>query len=196
MRILAGLLLLPLIGVAPSVADGEKPDYYPLKVGAKWHYRLKAAGQDNAKIVLQLAKFETIDGQRLGRMETVANGSVVASEHLASTAKGVFRHRFNGIEVMQPLCLLKYPVKDGESWDSAFSVGTEKATATCRVGREEIEVPAGKFKAVTVRVIADTGGMKISTTYWFVAGMGVVKQTADIAGNAIQLELEKHEKGK
>ncbi|MBM4068273.1 MAG: hypothetical protein FJ271_04935 [Planctomycetes bacterium] len=195
MRKFAALLLLPIVCGAAAVADEKKTDYYPLKSGAKWHYRVQVGGQER-KIVFHLAKIETIDGQRLGRLETVADGRVVASEHLTSTAKGVFRYRYNGVEVAPPLCLLKYPVKDGDSWDSAFTVGTEKATATCRVGREEIEVPAGKFKAVTVSVTADAANMKVSTTYWFVAGMGVVKQTADIGGNAITLELEKLEKGK
>jgi hypothetical protein len=74
--------------------------------------------------------------------------------------------------------LLKFPVKTGESWENEYRVGEEMAKLTCRVGSEEVEVPAGKYQAVTAHLdVIDVNGRKTSITYWFAEGVGVVKQT-------------------
>jgi hypothetical protein len=198
---LAGLLVVLAIaapGPRPvTAADKEAPpDYYPLKVGTKWHYRVKTDDAEAKQMINRIAKIEKIDGKLLALLETVADDKVVATEHLSTTAKGVFRHRFNEMEISPPLCLLKYPVKKGESWESETKFGDTKAKVTCRAGTEEIEVPAGKYKTVTVLVETLVDDTKISSTYWFAAGIGVVKQTADVGGKKLKMELEKVEKGK
>jgi hypothetical protein len=177
-------------------ADKESPtDLYPLKLGNKWHYRVDGGAREGT-MVIHIAKIEKIDDQMLARLEGVVRGKTVISEHLASTEKGVFRHRINGIEISPALCLIKYPVKDGESWETEIKVGEEMAKAVCRVGKDEIEVPAGKYKTVTVKVDIEQDGAKFTSTYWFVAGVGIVKQTFDIGGVKATLELEKFEAGK
>src|SRR5262249_35292353 len=152
-----------------AAADKEKaPDYYPLKVGNKWHYRVEAAGQTN-KITLQISKMEKINDKEVARLETVAQGGVAAaSEHVSSAADGVYRHRFNDMDVTPPLCLIKYPVKKGESWTTEISIGQQKAKAVCNViGEEEIKVGTNKYKTVAVKIDVDLGPVKITTTYWF-----------------------------
>ena len=57
----------------------------------------------------------------MARSETVVNGNVVATEHLTSSAEGVFRCRYNGIEVSPPLCIFKYPIKENATWEAASS---------------------------------------------------------------------------
>jgi hypothetical protein len=186
-----------LLGWTPLPAAAQVPigDYYPLKVGTKWHYRVEANGQVGS-LVNQIAKTETIDGQLLARLETSARGQVVASEHLASNDKGIFRHRINGLEISPPLCLIKNPIKEGESWVTDVKIGAERAKMACRVAREEVTVPAGKYKAVVVTIETEQAGQKISSIYWFAAGVGVVQQKIDIGGNKVNLELEKFEAGK
>jgi hypothetical protein len=196
-RFAAFLLVLLTVASSASPQDpgGKKapPDYYPLREGTKWHYRVEVGGK-MVQVTNQIAKVETIDGQPLARLETVVGGQVTASEHLRTTAQGIFRHRYNGIDVTPPLCLLKYPVKDGESWASDVKIGGMQLKVRCRVGREEeVEVPAGKYKAVTSDVETEVGGVKITTKYWFASGVGVVKQTADLGGKAVSLQLEKFE---
>lgn len=176
--------------------DQSGPDYYPLRAGTKWTYRVVLGGEAKGMVINQIAKIEKIDDQSLARQETVAQGNVAATEHLSSTAKGIFRHRYNGVEVVPPVCVLRYPVKQGDSWGSEAKVGDQTIKMTSRVGEEEVTVPAGKYKAITVQVDGDAAGTKIRTTYWFVANIGFVKQVADIAGNQIILEMEKFEAGK
>ena len=199
MRLFAGTFLVFAATVAapPRLLADDKvkpPEYLPLKEGLKWHYQLEANGQ-KLQIVTQIAKIEAINGQSLARFETVVNGNVAASEHYSVTTKGIFRHRFNGVEISPPVCVLKFPVKNGDSWESENEVGEQTAKMACRVVTEEVEVPAGKFKTVSVQVVGDAAGMKITTTYWFAAGIGIVKQIAEIAGQKIEMKLEKIERG-
>jgi hypothetical protein len=189
--------LVVLVSAAVASADGEKmPDYFPLKEGTKRHYRVNANGQPG-QLTTHVVKIEKSDGQELARMETVAPGSAMLTEHLSSSPKGVFRHRSNGVEAAPPVCVLKYPVKKGESWETDYKAGSQTIKMTSRVtGEEEVEVPAGKYKAITVEAVADVAGMKTTTTYWFAADVGIVKQVASIGGFMVTLELEKFEPGK
>jgi hypothetical protein len=43
------------------------------------------------------------------------------------------------------------------------------------VGEEEVEVPAGKFKAIRVDMVAGDERPPAGTTYWFALGHGPVK---------------------
>lgn len=199
MRSFAALLLVLgviLVSTRPSIADDKvkPPDYLPLKEGMKWHYQVEGNGV-KVPLITQVAKIESINGQPLARVETVAKGMVVASEHLSNTPQGIFRHRFNGVDVSPPVCVLKYPVKNGASWESENKLGEQKAKMACRVGSDEVEVPAGKYKAVTVQVDAEVEGMKLTTTYWFAAGVGIVKQTVEFGGRKTTMALEKFERG-
>jgi hypothetical protein len=203
MRKCIGLLIVLVAAVSgrPSLPaadkDAKTPDYYPLQAGSKWHYQVQVDGEKKGQVTSQIAKIEKIDGQSLARLETTVQGSVTASEHLSNTAKGLYRHRYNGMEVTPPICLLKYPVKKGESWEADAKIGDETIKGTCRVSEAEIEVPAGKYKTVVVQFDAQAGQVKIKTTYWFAAGTGMVKQTATINdGQTITLSLEKYEPGK
>jgi hypothetical protein len=40
---------------------------------------------------------------------------------------------------------------------------------------EEVEVPAGKFKAVRVEAVRAAGGREVRYTTWYAPGVGVVK---------------------
>src|SRR6202007_2919811 len=97
----------------------------------------------------QVTKIEKIDGLTLARLEVFVNGDAIASEHLSSTAAGLFRHRYMGSEFTPPVCFLKFPIRSGDTWESEHQSGELRFKVACRVGSDEVEVPAGKFKAVT-----------------------------------------------
>jgi hypothetical protein len=203
-RVAVPLLLfaLVLIGRPSSAApiketdkDAKAPDYYPLKAGSKWQYQVEANG-NKVTIVSQVAKIEKIDDVSLARVEASTDGKVLVTEHLRSTDKGVFRHRYNGVEVSPPVCVLRYPIKKDDAWEQEVKIGEEKMTLSCKVGNDEVEVPAGKFKAVTVQAIGKTGDKVFTTTYWFAEGVGIVKQVADFGGLTMTIQLEKYEAGK
>jgi hypothetical protein len=195
MRLFVGLLVALAtagLGQAPLWAQAAPPNYYPLQEGNRWDFRSTVNGQAG-NMTFRIAKVEEIDGVKLARLEGVVQGQVVATEHLRTTAEGVFRHKTNGVDVMPPLQVLRFPIKDGETWKGNSTVGTEKLSTTCAVGKDEVTVPAGKFKTVTVKVTFEAAAIKGSTTYWFAEGTGMVKQAIDFPGTTIVLELEKVE---
>jgi hypothetical protein len=201
MKQLSGLILVLVLGTAAAAQEAatkkeKTPDYYPLKPGTKWFYELNA-GDKKIKVHNQVAKIETIDGNKLALVETVINGTVSATEHMTTTDKGVFRHRINGIELAPPVCILKYPFKKDETWEVETTVGAEKLTIKAKaVDSEEVTVTAGKYKAVKADIDTTVQGMQVSATYWFAPDVGVVKQVMKINGQDITLELDKFEAGK
>jgi tRNA A-37 threonylcarbamoyl transferase component Bud32 len=177
-------------------APRSEAAYYPLKVGTKWHYRIQAEDGDKGTVVQQVAKIERIDGQPYVRIEAAIKGEPMASEHVTTTTAGIFRHRWNGTEYSPPIHLLKFPIQSGESWESEHKSGEKAFKVKCSVSKEDVEVPAGKFNAVAVHIRVMTEQKEIlNSTYWFVAGIGAVKQTV-LEDKRFTLALEKFEEGK
>jgi hypothetical protein len=201
MRQAIGFLLVLAIGVASAAQQAEPdkektPDYYPLKPGTKWFYQVEVNGQ-KIKLTSQIAKLENIDGKSLALVESLVNGNVTATEHLTTTDKGVFRNRSNGVEISPPVCLLKYPYKKGDTWESETTLGNQQMKVKGKsVDTVEVTVAAGKYKAVRADAEITVGGMSILTSYWFAPDVGVVKQITDLNGMKISVELEKYEAAK
>jgi hypothetical protein len=110
------LLVCALLLSAAVLTAGEpRPgrdirNYYPLEAGNTWTYRVEVNGKD-VTATSRIAKIEKINDISMGRLEATVNDKIVATEHLQQNDKGVFRHRFNGLEVEPPLELLRYPAK-------------------------------------------------------------------------------------
>jgi len=192
-------LVVALVAVPPSAAQtGESQrrpppaNYYPLQVGNKWHYRVVANGV-NGNCYIHLAAIDEIAGIKAGRLEAVLNGNTVATEHVGQTAEGVFRYRNNGVDISPPFCMLKYPPKDGDKWEGQFNAGGMVGKFQCQAHEVEVEVPAGKFKAVRIDMKVQEGGTSATTSYWFADGVGMVRQTIEIPNLNILMELERFE---
>ncbi len=183
---------------AADFARSQVPDsknFYPLEEGTQWTYKVNAAGQTKS-IVLRVAKVETIDGQKLARIETVNDGAISATEHLCQNDKGVFRHRMNGIELSPPLQLLRYPVQDGDSWTSENDLGGgTKRKMSMKVSTEKVTVPTGTYQAVVLAIELKDGDPPVLSKLWLVADVGVVKQYIKADTFEMTTELEKFEPG-
>jgi hypothetical protein len=187
---------LLLAATASSAGDKKTPDYYPLQVGNSWSFRVKVGDQEGV-VVSRVARIDKdADGKPLAVLEAESNGKVVASEHLRQTADGIFRYRNNGVEISPPLCLLKFPVKSGDKWDGPINSGKEKGTFAAEAKEEDVEVPAGKFKAIKVSIRLESMGQVVNTAYWFVADTGFVKQTVQTPKLSITMDLTKFERKK
>jgi hypothetical protein len=191
----ATLLVLGTVasGLVPGAPLPENSDYYPLKVGNKWVYR--TSGGDT--LTVQVSRIEKKDGVDRAVLEMLNDGKVLASEHLSSSARGVFRHRFADVEAPAPVCVLKYPLRKGEAWDMEMMVLGDSITSKARAGdAEEVGVPAGKYRAIPVRMEAQAGPIKFRMTAWYAPGVGMIKQVIEAAGQTTTIELEKFEEGK
>src|SRR5262249_18740166 len=77
-----------------------------------------------------------------------------------------------------PGCLLRLPATPGDTWDEELPVRTKDGPLKMKytTGKEEdVEVPAGKFRAVRVEAVSQVASSPTQITYWFAAGVGSVK---------------------
>ena len=151
MRWVAGIFIV----IATALPDGAQappaqknvPDYYPLKPGATWTYDLDPGNGRKIRVTNQIARIETIDGKSMARVETVINGRVALTQHLLSTPEGVFRCRMSDADVSPPLCFLKYPFKEGETWKAEPVIGNEHSQMSFKNGRhEELTSSATRYR--------------------------------------------------
>jgi hypothetical protein len=212
MKTVIHTLLVVVMAAVPAVAQSTDKakadagagagtgDYYPLKVGTKWTYELDSGQPQKPIVTSVIAAEENAEGKGLARLEVYINGQKVPnSEHLMTNKDGVFRVRINNQDLNPPLCLLKYPLKTGQKWASKMTAMGEEMDVSCTQGpEEEVQVPAGKYKAVPSTIVTsqtkpDGGEVKIINTFWFVDNVGMVKQKMDLGGKIILMELSKYE---
>jgi hypothetical protein len=170
----------------------EDNEYYPLKVGSVWHYKL-----GDAKFRLKATKTEDFSGKTGVRVEMLGDGDKVMSfEHILPTKDSVSRLGFEGNKAEPPVVFLKN--KAGEEWDVKSTIGKEKLTGKFKTGEEKgIKVPAGEYDTlVTSSDDLDANGMKVSFKTYFAKKVGMVKQTIKLNNQEVVIELEKYEEGK
>lgn len=164
-------------------------NYFPVKPGTKWTYKATVGGDDlTFKATLSIGKTEK--GQT--DLEVKVNGNDYLTDRVSFTDKGVFRHSFNAMSVDPPVCILQLPVKKNDKWTKVTKNQDGKLEFSCKVidDVEEIEVPAGKYKAVHVSVSMNN---VITEEYWLVADVGMVKQVLILSGQKITMVLESAE---
>ncbi len=179
--------------VAPAAAPAATGDYFPMKVGAKWVYKV-----GEAIVTVKVASADK-DGAKI---ETEVNGKVVASEVLSVTPEGIVRTKINNSDIKPPVMILKLAggkAVKGDKWhvESTVQGQSVKGDFTTKDDKESVTVPAGKFEAVAVDGGEfDIAGTKTAIKYYFVPGKGIVKQSYSIQGNEAVLELKEYTEGK
>jgi hypothetical protein len=173
-------------------------NYYPLKAGTKWHYQLDTTDGQKIQLTSQIGGIDNVDGKDLARLEIFANGQKLPqTEHLESRDDGVYRVRMNNVDVTPPICLIKYPLKPGQTWGAETTTGGQKMKVDCSEGKaEEVQVPAGKYQAIPCTFVATAGPAKFTSVFWFAEDVGIVKQKSEIGAQTVTMELTKYEAAK
>ncbi len=190
----------PAVGQATKEKGSAPPtekaaDYYPLAVGTKWHYEIETGNGQKVPLVYQIEKLERIEGRELARLEVIARGQKSPyTEHLHSDTAGVYRDRMHNLDLSPPLRLIKYPVKAGEHWNSEITVGGRKMKVEGTEGpAEEVQVPAGKYRAIPCSIVISDGKEQSTNVFWFAPGVGIVKQKTNLGIRDVIMELTKFE---
>jgi hypothetical protein len=196
-RLVSLSLLLPLLlllaGPVRS-ADDKMPtsSWYPLAVGNTWQYRV---GENH--YTLKVAKHEKIGTQLCARLEMSVKNKVISHEHVAVTSDAIVRTSFEGKVANPPIPFLKLPPKKDQSWKVESKMAGQVFKGTFKAGEEEVKVPAGTYKTVTVTgQDLEVNGVKMTLTYYFADKVGMVRQVIEMAGQKIIVEMEKFEPAK
>jgi hypothetical protein len=92
-----------------------------------------------------------------------------------ASADGVFRLRAGEVVDDPPHRLLKLPAREGETWEWEPRAGLDMKHKYTTGKAEEVETPAGTFKATRVEVEVEDGGAVLRKTYWHAPEAGIVE---------------------
>ncbi|HZE96052.1 MAG TPA: hypothetical protein VE981_03410 [Planctomycetota bacterium] len=196
-----------LFAAAPAVPAGDT--YYPLAKGNKWVYSTDFA--EDAELI-----HEVIGTEKVGDVDcfVVEHKTVVPSlgprmmrkEWLAPDGDGVMMRKVSRgkseMEVVAPFFKIKHVLRKDDEWKGQAKAEENPPVYDFRVeGEEDVEVPAGKYKAVKVHVRIESGTRHSAEgTEWYAKNVGIVKieMTIRAAGEEFTMisELKRFEQAK
>ena len=215
------VFLILLIGV--SQVHAQEPvqptfEHYPLKIGTRWTYRVydKKAQQTKTdpvrKVEVSVEREEFYTENRLdkdGKMKLEkypgyilksTSGSKSTLDHVIVTRQGFLRVHTAGTPLTPPLLFLKLDLDKGQkSWEWPSTSGNTTINGTFTVSADTIRVLAFKDPKSAVLVSYRDQQAKekqVEIDFWFVQGVGMVKQRIRERTHDIELELEKYEPAK
>ena len=169
---LISFLLGGAVWAAPGAKDLPQKAYYPTKVGTKRVYDQTGGG----RYVEVITEVKTKDGQTQVTVCEETDGQLEPSDVVAVSEKGL-TSLFSGSDKFDPpVTFLKLDAKPGDGWDVDSAAGGLKLKGRFTLkGEEEVEVPAGKFKALRVESDMMVNGRPFKATAWYVREVGMVK---------------------
>jgi hypothetical protein len=192
------VLILCACDHAPSEKDSDT-DYFPLKLGNTWTY--KTSGMDGTKLVVKVVKTEEVDNQpcALVEMRTGQRPQIVSTEHIAVKADGVFRYTDEGKRLNPPICILKLPIKNNDTWRVTRTVDGKIFEGTCKIGGIAA-IQIGDAKYTNVITVTTTGfrfgAANVTYTKYYARGVGEIRSTSSMEGLEMITDLENFEPGK
>lgn len=188
LRLFALALLVPVVAFADPVKKDEKKKeslYFPVTVGTKRVVEVTSAsltGSTTQTVIGTAEATEMVTGVEvkngvytvtLERTFEKAGGKQATVYEV--TDKGVVRPKVPGSD--EPMPLLMLGGQPGDTWTHRTpGWGGHTLKRTFTLGREEeVEVPAGKYKAIKVESVGKLDVFDGRMTEWYAPGVGVVK---------------------
>ena len=176
---------------APIPKDKPAAVYFPTQVGAKRVLEWTINGGNKGGDTEVVTKVEEKDGVYTVTLDWGARARA-ATGTFAVTDKKVRRV---GVKGREDWTMLDLGVKAGDTWTHESEVRGRKRVVTYTLGKEEeVEVPAGKFKAIPVT--EEEAGGDAKTTSWYAPGIGMVRQERDSKDSKLVTVLKEFTPGK
>lgn len=176
-------------------------EFYPLRVGNQWTYKVTAGDAPVQKVVITVDQQEnyqykfTQNNKEITesivrfRLKTVS-GSKELFEHVAVLADGVYRFTTAGKEITPPMCFLKLPLKAGVSWTVDSLSENVQLTGTFTCAEDTVKAAGGPQALRVSSKDFQLGTEKMTLDSWFAVNTGLVQQRVRIGNNEVLLELE------
>jgi hypothetical protein len=173
------ILLAALAPAAPVPPDRKPVPYMATTRGTVWTY---ADGKSEYTDVVTGVE-KKADGAVVVTIARKGKDRAVPVSVVEVSARGLYRVSNGTAAVDPPRCLLKLPAKPGDTWEHApRPPGRGQPGVYTLKGEEEVEVPAGKYKALRVDAVLEWPDGPRPTTYWYAPGVGRVKMVSVSAG--------------
>jgi hypothetical protein len=221
------MILIGCVFLSPGRVRAQD---YPLALGTSWTYhlhkdvgplahfqgddaRMAKNGMVETTVIAHVVGTEDISGITYTRVEATGQGKLANIDWYALTPAGLLHARAvdyvaqSQSDFDPPEVLLGRTLAPGESWNWQDRKGEVSSKKTASAP-EQITVPAGSYRAISVRTemaiptqISPTQvvPMNVTMTQWFAPGVGFVKQDVrfEIAGQLLAhnlMTLEKFER--
>jgi len=170
---------------ACAAQEAQKP-FFPTKIGTEWIY---TSGVMN--VTERIAAHEKVGEETCLKIETVFNGKVISHEHVAIRPDGLYRVSIAGMKVEPALCFLKHPARAGQQWKVNSKVKGKAIAGTFELGSSPVKIGSTDFTAITANgKNFQSDGPTLNFTYYFVPGIGKVKQVISVDGKEAKLTLK------
>ena len=205
-----GVALLLAPAPLPAAASLAMADtYYPLAKGSKWVYSTDYA--DDTELIHEVIGTEKIGEVDCFIVEHKTVGPTLGTrmmrkEWLAADGDGILIHKVSRgkseLDVVKPFFKTKHILRKDDEWKGQAKAEENPPMYEYRVeGEEDVEVPAGKYKAVKVHVKIESGSRHSAEgAEWYAKNVGIVKSEMTIraSGSEFSLvsELKRFEPGK
>jgi hypothetical protein len=180
---LAVLALSAAAAAAPGAKGKPGPVYFATQVGDTWVYQLRGPA-GTSEMTEAVTAADPKDGAVVVTVSRTYQGETIEYMRVAVTDLGLRRLSVGGRDLPADRWLVKAPVKAGDTWTVELDNPPPgrppvKMTFTVR-GEEEVEVPAGKFKAVRVDAALDEARASAPVSSWYAPGVGLVKSVSKV----------------
>lgn len=190
MRLIA-LCLLTILFINAAGCGNVSNDYFPLEKGTSWRYSFEGLSRKGS-IAMDAATEEVLDegkGTVVKWMRNLGEDEDGQSSdrelYVKKSDSGVIAYKrvhpiigYIETNLNPPQCILKLPVKEGESWQWEGKIFGMQSTAVFKTeGREKITLAGKGYSTVRITeqcTLAD--GRTCSITRWYAPGAGMVKQ--------------------
>jgi hypothetical protein len=193
------VLLIAAVAIAAPGPKDKPVYYYPVKVGDTLEYEAR----ESDKTFLETEVVTNVEPKEGGTIVTVARkdaGKITPVSRVEVTAKGLARTWYLNEAADPPVPLLKLPATPGATWTDERTTTSDGLPISpvkyATVGVEDVEVPAGRFKAVRVDAEPTIGPRTIKHSFWYAPGVGVVKHITVRGPNERVVVLKSFTSGK
>lgn len=167
----------------------QDADYFPLKPGAAWTYRMSSGQAMEVKVV----GTSNVGGQACAVVQTNL-GPQKSVEHQAVTRDGLTAFKVENaagvFEYPTPILRAKLPFTKGDTWQIRLQEGAQLNTYVYLTeGEEKIKVAAGDFDAWKVVATLRLPQGQAVMSSWYAKGVGLVKYVYEVNGQPMSAEL-------
>lgn len=171
--------LTSLVAVAAPRLKTDPPGlYFPATVGDKWKVILVSPIVPEQENVGTVKGVETAGGVTTVTIEDLSSAGRLSTYVVEASDRGVCVVKREEKKLDPPEWILKLPPKPGTRWEAPMFEGKERRPGRTEyrtiMGEEEVETPAGKFKAIRVDVRHREDG-DVYQTEWHAVGWGRVR---------------------
>ena len=181
-----------LLAICP-LACASAEQLIPIAEGTTWNYEmtqdvggtltLKPDAEEKGQLAVsyRIGGMQKIDNKDWLKLEMYRDDVLTSTDLITVDERGIIcAARIDGKGALNkldpPQTMIAMPLKSGASWDFDANIGKTKTRQRYSVtGKEDVDVPAGKFRAWRIRC-EQTSPSAATIDRWLAPGTGIVKE--------------------